>query len=76
LADGLNFFRREESDFNSAAIRMGQQFHYYLSSRARSLLGYETRPIDDSIRDAIDWLRHAGHLPVGTGAVQLVADRT
>jgi dihydroflavonol-4-reductase len=63
LADGVNFFRRKESDFNSAAIRMGQQFHYYDSRLAGEHLGYATRPTEDSIRDAIQWLRDAGHLP-------------
>lgn len=63
LADGINLFRRSESDFNSAAIRMGQQFHYYDSQLAREHLGYATRPTEDSIDDAIGWLREAGHLP-------------
>lgn len=62
LADALSLFRREESDFNSAAIRMGQQFHYYNSELAQRQLSYTSRPADESIQDAIQWLREAGHL--------------
>lgn len=62
LADALSLLRREESDFNSAAIRMGQQFHYYSSELAHRHLGYKSRPAEESIHDAIQWLREAGHL--------------
>jgi hypothetical protein len=62
LADALSFFCREESDFNSAAIRMGQQFHYYSSELAQKHLDYRSRPAETSIQDAVQWLREAGHI--------------
>jgi dihydroflavonol-4-reductase len=62
LADTYNRLRRTESDFNSAAIKMGQQFHYYDSGRARQDLDYKNRPFTESIDDSIDWLRQQGHL--------------
>jgi dihydroflavonol-4-reductase len=57
LADVSNRFRNEESDFNSAAIEMAQQFHFYDSGRAKTELGYTSRPYTESLRDAVDWLR-------------------
>lgn len=62
LANGVNLLRREESDFNSAAIEMAQQFHYYSSRRAEEELGYHPRPIHESIDDAIQWLRSHNYL--------------
>lgn len=41
---------------NSAAIRMGQQFHYYDSSRAQSDLGYTVSDLDITIANAWHWL--------------------
>jgi dihydroflavonol-4-reductase len=57
LADLLNAPRKTESEFNSAAIDMAQQFHYYDSSLARRELQYAPRNYQDSLRDAIEWLR-------------------
>ncbi len=62
LADALSLLRREESDFNSAAIRMGQQHHYYSSELANRHIEYKSRPAEDSIQDAIQWLREVGYL--------------
>ena len=45
-----------ESLVNSAAIRMGQQFHYYDSHRAQSDLGYRISDLDATIADAWQWL--------------------
>lgn len=42
---------------NSAAIAMSSQYHWYSSNRAVEQLGYRTRPVGESIADAIDWMR-------------------
>lgn len=55
-------FKGEESDLNSAAVRMSSQFHWYDSSRARDELGYRTRQASQSIDDAVDWLSGRGAL--------------
>ncbi len=47
----------KEVDTNSAAIKMGSQFHYYDSSLAMSVLGYSVRPFDETLDTAIEWLR-------------------
>ncbi len=52
--------RGYETDFNSASIRTSAQFHWYSSDRAKSELGYRLRPIDETLRDAVDWLRSRG----------------
>ncbi|XZE21971.1 NAD-dependent epimerase/dehydratase family protein [Pirellulaceae bacterium SH449] len=57
LADLSNRFRNQESDFNSAAIEMAQQFHFYDSGLAETELGYSSRPYTESLRDAVEWLR-------------------
>ncbi len=57
LADLLNVPRKSESEFNSAAIEMAQQFHYYDSGLARRELQYAPRNYEDSLSDAIEWLR-------------------
>lgn len=62
LADLLNAPRKNESEFNSAAIEMAQQFHYYDSSLARRELQYAPRNYGDSLNDAIEWLRKQGVL--------------
>ena len=46
-----------ESDLNSAAVAMSSQFHWYDSGRARAELGYQTRDVKVSLRDACEWIR-------------------
>lgn len=53
--------RGEESDVNSAMIRMSSLKHYYSSARAARELGYRSRPFADSIRDAWDWFLAHGY---------------
>lgn len=63
-ADAVNTLRSSEMAFNSAAIEMGQQFHFYSSERARKDLGYRNRDLNVSINDAIEWLAEQGALPI------------
>jgi len=60
LADLLNAGRKKESEFNSAAIEMAQQFHYYDSSQAQSDLQYSSRNYRESLHDAVEWLHAQG----------------
>ncbi|MEO9592111.1 MAG: HpnA protein, partial [Rhodopirellula bahusiensis] len=46
-----------EVDFNSAAVGMSSQYHYYDSSRAQSELDYKIRPFEESLADAANWIR-------------------
>ncbi|MCR9293147.1 MAG: NAD-dependent epimerase/dehydratase family protein [bacterium] len=47
-----------EGDVNGASIRMGYLNHYYSSQRAELELGYQRRPLDETLSDAWDWLSH------------------
>jgi len=51
----------KEGDVNSAAIKMGTQFHYYSSQRAKEELGYQTRPPRESVEDAWNWFVANGY---------------
>ncbi|MCU0710500.1 MAG: NAD-dependent epimerase/dehydratase family protein [Pirellula sp.] len=62
LADISNACRKTESEFNSAAIEMAQQFHHYDSSRAHRDLQYASRSYLESLTDAVQWLREQGKL--------------
>ena len=46
-----------ERDLNSAGVRMSGMYHYYDSSRARTELGYENRPIAESLDASADWIK-------------------
>ena len=46
-----------EPDFNSAAIAMSSQYHWYDSSRAQAELGYQRRDVQQTIDDAAAWIR-------------------
>lgn len=47
---------------NSAAIAMGNMYHYYTSARAAAELGYRCRPANESIRDAWEWFVAHGYV--------------
>ena len=57
IGDTISRFMINELDINSAAIGMASQFHWYSSKRAITELGYKPRPADESIQDAVNWLR-------------------
>lgn len=44
-----------EPDVNSAAVKLSDRFHYFSSARAQRELGYQIRPLEESIRDAWQW---------------------
>ncbi|MHB0957769.1 MAG: NAD-dependent epimerase/dehydratase family protein [Pirellulaceae bacterium] len=49
-----------EPDVNSAAIGLSDQYHYFSSARAQRELGYQIRPLEQSIRDAWHWFQEYG----------------
>jgi dihydroflavonol-4-reductase len=49
-----------ETAANSAALAMSRQSHCFQSDRAKSELGYEFRPLDETLRDAWEWLGEYG----------------
>ncbi len=59
-ANVINVFRKEELEFNSLALQMSTQFHYFSSAKAQRELGYKIRPAEETIRDAWNWLQEYG----------------
>ncbi len=45
------------------AVRMGKKKMFASSARAERDLGYQARPIDSALREAIDWFRAHGYAP-------------
>jgi dihydroflavonol-4-reductase len=59
--DAWGWIRGEESDVNSAMIRMSTLRHYYSSQRAARELGYHCRPFATSVHDAWEWFGAHGY---------------
>lgn len=45
-------------------VRLARRIMHFDSSRSRTELGYSSRPIRESLADAVDWLRRSGHIDV------------
>ncbi|MCM2372486.1 NAD-dependent epimerase/dehydratase family protein [Aporhodopirellula aestuarii] len=56
--DLLSKLTRHEPDINSAAVAMSSQYHWYSSARAQTELGYQIRPMHETLDDAADWIRN------------------
>ncbi len=50
-----------EPVFNSAAVRMSAQYHWYSSQLAEKEIGYTPRSPEESLDDAIAWFRTHGY---------------
>lgn len=55
--DVLSKFTTNEPDFNSAAVKMSSQYHFYDCSRAQAELDYQLRPFEESLDDAASWIQ-------------------
>ncbi|MGB7324693.1 MAG: NAD-dependent epimerase/dehydratase family protein [Rubripirellula sp.] len=55
----------KEGVFNSAALEMSTQFHWYDSQRARDELGYRIRSPSISLDDAVEWIQNRCAVPSG-----------
>ena len=51
----------QESDLNSAGVRMSSQHHRFRSDRAIAELGYRIRPMEETLRDAWQWFVEHGY---------------
>ena len=47
----------DEPEFNSAAVKMSAQYHWYDSSRAERELDYQARSVQQTLDDAAEWVR-------------------
>ena len=46
-----------ESELNSAALKLGQMFHWYSSQKAEKELGYRIGDVDDALQDSWEWFK-------------------
>ncbi len=53
----------KEPDVNSAGVAMSSQYHWYSSRRAQQELGYQTRPAQETLDAAADWVSKRFVLP-------------
>ncbi len=44
-------------------LRMAKYKMFFTSAKAERELGYRSRPVDDALRDALQWFRAQGYLP-------------
>lgn len=61
LGDLKHKLSGQEPEINSASVLMSSRFHFYNCERARSELGYTTRPMEESIEDEWKWLVDHGY---------------
>lgn len=47
---------------DAAAARLMRYYWYYDSSKAQRELGYSPRPLDETLRDTVSWLRENHHI--------------
>lgn len=50
-----------ETDINSAGVKMSSQFHWHSSDRARAELGYVNRDVNETLDDAATWIKQRFH---------------
>ncbi len=52
----------DEPDINSVTVALGNQYHIFSSDRAIKELGYTIRPLEETVRDAYEWIsqNHSG----------------
>ena len=43
-------------------VRMAKKRMFYSTEKAKTKLGFKTRPVSEALRDAVDWFRQNGYL--------------
>ncbi|MBP87682.1 MAG: HpnA protein [Planctomycetaceae bacterium] len=61
FGDAITMITGREPDVNSAAIGMSNLYHYYSSARAEQELGYTTRDLEGTVKDAWAWFQANGY---------------
>lgn len=56
------------SSLSAASVRLGSLYWYFDASLARRELGFVTRPLDETLRSALDWVRELPSKQVGHAA--------
>jgi dihydroflavonol-4-reductase len=66
LADIYYLAVRTKPIFNTYSIRVLTLSSPISGKKARDILGFEARPLRESLEDSIEWFRNTGHLPDDT----------
>jgi dihydroflavonol-4-reductase len=57
-----------DASLTAATVRLGSLYWYFDASLARSELGFETRPLDETLRSAVKWVQERPSLRRGEAA--------
>ena len=62
-SEGLAWLTGKAPCVTRDSLRMSREYMFYDDTKARTALGYTSRPYEEGIADAIAWFRSAGMLP-------------
>lgn len=51
-----------EAEVNSAAVRLSSEYHYFDCARAKRELGYQSRPVRETVEDTWRWFQEHGYV--------------
>ena len=61
-AEAMAYVTRREPLLTRDGLRMAKHHMFFTSAKAQREFGYRARPVEDALRDAIDWFFQAGYL--------------
>jgi dihydroflavonol-4-reductase len=62
-AEGVARITRREPFVTLDGLRMAKHKMYFTSAKAERELGYTSRPVEEALRDALQWFRTMGYVP-------------
>jgi dihydroflavonol-4-reductase len=54
--------RKKEPRVTLVGVRLARKKMFFSAEKAKRLLGFEPRPMEEALRDAVDWFRRHGYL--------------
>lgn len=54
--------RKKEPRVTLAGLRLAKKRMFFSAEKARRVLGFQSRPVDEALRDAVDWFRQNGYV--------------
>jgi dihydroflavonol-4-reductase len=64
----ISRIRGKPAPVDPAVLQLIGRYAWYDTTRARTQLGWQPRPLQDTLTDTIDWLRAEGAAPAGSAA--------
>ncbi len=62
-AEGVARITRRDPFVTLDGLRMAKHKMYFTSAKAERELGYTSRPVEEALRDALQWFRTMGYVP-------------